>query len=147
MKIWTNSIPRNWSHVYGLSALIVDGRPAEYGSGPAEAGRHSADPLLSDSRVALGEKQPGSGSTRPLFDHPPGRPVAGIVRLPVADARWEKPAAPESGCRRNFGHIVPRAEGGIASRAILVGIEVMTTELEMVVDPTVGGEETRRMTR
>jgi hypothetical protein len=32
-------------------------------------------------------------------------------------------------------------EGGIASRAILVGIEVMTTELEMVVDPTVGGEE------
>ena len=54
-----------------------------------------------------------------------------------------KPAAPESGCRRNFGHIVPRAEGGIASRAILVGIELMTTELEMVV----GGEETRRMTR
>jgi nucleotidyltransferase/DNA polymerase involved in DNA repair len=72
---------------------------------------------------------------------------SGIVRLPVADARWEKPAAPGSGCRRNFGHIVPRAEGGIASRAILVGIEVMTTELEMVVDPTVGGEETRRMTR
>ena len=67
--------------------------------------------------------------------------------MPVADARWEKPAAPESGCRRNFGHIVPRAEGGIASRAIVVGIEVMTTELERVVDPTVGGEETRRMTR
>ena len=42
---------------------------------------------------------------------------------------------------------VPRAEGGIASRAIVVGIEVMTTELEMVVDPTVGGEETLRMTR
>ena len=52
-----------------------------------------------------------------------------------------------SGCRRNFGHIVPRAGGGIASRAIVVGIEVMTTELEMVVDPTVGGEETLRMTR
>src|SRR5215469_2094574 len=65
----------------------------------------------------------------------------GIVRLPVAEARWAKPAAPESGCGRNFGHIVPRAEGGIASRAIVVGIEVMTTELEMVVDPTVGGEE------
>src|SRR5215471_8835095 len=71
----------------------------------------------------------------------------GIVRLPVADARWAKPAAPGSGCRRNFGHIVPRAEGGIASRAIVVGIEVMTRELEMVVDPTVGGEETLRMTR
>jgi len=49
--------------------------------------------------------------------------------------------------RRDFGHIVPRAEGGIASRAIVVGIEVMTTELERVVDPTVGGEETLRMTR
>src|SRR5262245_56305762 len=58
-----------------------------------------------------------------------------------------KPAALQSGCRRNFGNLVPRAERGIASRAILVGIEVMTTELEMVVDPTVGGEETLRMTR
>ena len=37
MKIWTNSISRNWSLVYGLSALIVDGRLAEHGSGPAEA--------------------------------------------------------------------------------------------------------------
>jgi hypothetical protein len=53
----------------------------------------------------------------------------------------------ELGCRRNFGNIVPRTEGGIASRAILVGIEVMTTELEMVVDPTVGGEKALRMTR
>ena len=58
-----------------------------------------------------------------------------------------KPAALESGCRRNFGNIVPRAEGGIASHAILVGIEMMTTELEMVVDPTVGGQEALRMTR
>ena len=58
-----------------------------------------------------------------------------------------KPAALGSGCRRNFGNIVPRAEGGTASRAILVGIEVMTTELEMVVDPTVGGEEALRMPR
>ena len=56
-------------------------------------------------------------------------------------------AALESGGRRNFGNIVPRAEGGGASRAVLVGIEVMTTELEMVVDPTVGGEEALRMTR
>ena len=67
--------------------------------------------------------------------------------MPVADARWAKPAALDSGSRRNIGNIVPHAEGGIASRAILVGIEVMTTELEMVVDPTVGGEEALRMTR
>src|SRR5262249_61788420 len=31
--------------------------------------------------------------------------------------------------------------------AILVGIEEMTTELEMIVDPTVGGQEALRMTR
>ena len=42
---------------------------------------------------------------------------------------------------------MPRAEGGIPSGAILVGIEVMTTVLEMVVDPTVGGEEALRMPR
>ena len=58
-----------------------------------------------------------------------------------------EPATLESGCRRNFGNLVPRAERGIASRAILVGIEVMTIELEMVVDPTVGGEEALRMSR
>lgn len=46
-----------------------------------------------------------------------------------------------------LGSIVRRAERGIASRAILIGIKVMTTELEMVMDPTVGGEEALRMTR
>ena len=43
-----------------------------------------------------------------------------------------KTSSAGSGCRRNFGNIVPRAQGGIASHAILVGIAVMTTELEMV---------------
>ena len=52
-----------------------------------------------------------------------------------------------SRCRRNLGKIVPRTEGGTASRAILVGIEVMTAELEVVVDLTVGGEKALRMTR
>ena len=67
--------------------------------------------------------------------------------MPVADPRLVKLERWISRCRRNFGNIVPRAEGGIASRTILVGIEVMTTELEMVVDPTVGGEKALRMTR
>ena len=58
-----------------------------------------------------------------------------------------KTSSARSGCRRNFGNIVPRAQGGIASRVILLGIEVMTTELEMVVDPTVGGEEALRVPR
>jgi hypothetical protein len=60
---------------------------------------------------------------------------------------WQNQQRWMSRCRRNFGNIVPCAEGGIASRAILVGIEVITAELEMVVDPTVGGEKALRMTR
>jgi len=30
---------------------------------------------------------------------------------------------------------------------MLIGVEAMTAELEMIVDPTVGGEETLRVTR
>jgi hypothetical protein len=48
---------------------------------------------------------------------------------------------------QEHGRAIPLAEGGIASRAILVGIEVITTELEMGVDPTMGGEKALRMTR
>ena len=46
-----------------------------------------------------------------------------------------------------FGDIAPSAKGGIASRAMLVGTEVMTVELEMAVDPTVGGEKSLGVTR
>ena len=41
----------------------------------------------------------------------------------------------------------PCAKSGIARRTMLIGAEVMTTELEMVVDAAVGGEETLRVTR
>jgi hypothetical protein len=47
----------------------------------------------------------------------------------------------------NFGHIAPRAKGGIASCTMLIGTEAMTAELEVVVDPTVGGEKALRVTR
>ena len=47
----------------------------------------------------------------------------------------------------NFGDVAPCAKGGIASRTMLVGTEVMTAELEVVVDPTVGGEKALRVTR
>jgi hypothetical protein len=50
-------------------------------------------------------------------------------------------------CRRSSCDVTPCAKGGIASRAVLVGTEVMAAELEVVVDPAVGGEETQRMTR
>jgi hypothetical protein len=46
-------------------------------------------------------------------------------------------------CGRNFGDVAPRAKGGIASRTMLVGTEVMTVELEMVVDPFPCGEHRR----
>jgi len=61
---WTCPIPRNWSFAHGRSALIVDGRLAGHGSGPAEAVGTRLTRLLSDSLAALGEKKPGSGSKR-----------------------------------------------------------------------------------
>ena len=50
-------------------------------------------------------------------------------------------------CSRNFGDVAPRAKGGIASRTMLVGTKAMTAELEVVVDPAVGGEKALRMAR
>jgi hypothetical protein len=43
--------------------------------------------------------------------------------------------------------VTPCAKRGIASRAMLVGTEVMSAKLEVVVDPAIGGEETLRMMR
>ena len=54
-----------WSLVHGLSALIVDGRLAEYDSGPAEAVATRLTRLLSDSLAALGDEKPdGTGSSQ-----------------------------------------------------------------------------------
>jgi hypothetical protein len=50
-------------------------------------------------------------------------------------------------CRGNLADIAPCAKGGIASCTMLVGTEVMTVELEMVVDPTVVGEKSLGVTR
>ena len=49
-----------WSLVHGLSALIVDGRLAEYDSDPAEAVATRLTRLLSDSLAALAAKKSGS---------------------------------------------------------------------------------------
>jgi len=49
-----------WSLVHGLSALIVDGRLAEYDPDPAEAVATRLTRLLSDSLAALAEKKHGS---------------------------------------------------------------------------------------
>ena len=50
-------------------------------------------------------------------------------------------------CGRNFGDVAPRAKVGIASRTMLVGAKAMTAELEVVVDPAMGGEKALRMAR
>jgi AcrR family transcriptional regulator len=49
-----------WSLVHGLSALIVDGRLAEYDFDPVEAVATRLTRLLSDSLAALAEKKSGS---------------------------------------------------------------------------------------
>jgi hypothetical protein len=50
-------------------------------------------------------------------------------------------------CGRNFGDVTPRTRGGVASRAMLVGIEVMAAKLEVVMDPAVNGKKALRVTR
>jgi hypothetical protein len=50
-------------------------------------------------------------------------------------------------CGRNFGDVAPHAKGGIASRTMLVCAKAMTAELEVVVDPAMGGEKALRMAR
>ncbi len=45
-------------------------------------------------------------------------------------------------CGCNTGHFAPSTEGSVACGAALVGGQAMATELEVVVDPAVGGQET-----
>jgi hypothetical protein len=61
-----------WSLVHGLSALIVDGRLAEYDSGPAEAVATRLTRLLSDSLAALGDKKSDGTGPNPQ-QHPAQR--------------------------------------------------------------------------
>src|SRR5215471_8327099 len=58
-----------WSLVHGISALIVDGRLAEYDSGPAEAVATRLTRLLSDSLAALGDKKPDGTGPNPQQHH------------------------------------------------------------------------------
>lgn len=93
-----------------------------------------------------------------------GRPLAPMVRRLV-----QGPLPPEALARRcqvgddgdvaglrlvmashggcNSGHISPGAESGAAGFAVLVSGQAVTTELEMVVDPAVCGEETLGVAR
>ena len=55
--------------------------------------------------------------------------------------------APSSlACERGTGNITPGGEGAIAGSAVLAGGEAMAAKLEVVVDPSVGGEELLRVT-
>src|SRR6516225_1044702 len=77
----------SWSLVHGLSALIVDGRLAEYDSGPTEAVATRLTRLLSDSLAALGDKKPGStGSNRQKHPARRGRSAKNrSTPLPTSD--------------------------------------------------------------
>ena len=49
--------------------------------------------------------------------------------------------------RWKAGDLAPEAEGGASCGSVLVGGEVMSAELKVVVDPAVGGEEALGMAR
>src|SRR5262252_4565034 len=73
-----------WSLVHGLSALIVDGRLAEYDSGPAEAVATRLTRLLSDSLAALGDKKPDSSGPNQQ-QHPARRARSAKPANSIAD--------------------------------------------------------------
>ena len=57
------------------------------------------------------------------------------------------PLIGRSRCDGDADNLAPGAEGIIAGVTMLSGGEAMAAELEVVVDPTMGGEETLRVTR
>ena len=64
----------------------------------------------------------------------------GVVRLRARDRRL--PEATSSSRRgSNLGEIAPATKGAIVSGKVLGGSEVVTAELEVVVDPAVSGQE------
>jgi hypothetical protein len=63
------------------------------------------------------------------------------AKLPRAQLSREYTSAHEG----NTGRIAPRGEGAIPGSPVLAGGEVMTVELEVVVDPSVDGEELLRV--
>jgi hypothetical protein len=59
------------------------------------------------------------------------------AKLPRAQPSREYTSAHEG----NTSRIAPGEEGAITSSSVLTGREAMTAELEVVVDPSVGGEK------
>ena len=73
---------------------------------------------------------------------------AGFVRLPAAGASGGVVALNSSfGGGRDTNEIAPATKGEIASGTVLIGGEAVTSELEVVVDPALSGEETLRVAR
>jgi len=71
---------------------------------------------------------------------------AGVVRL-FEGGRLRGEDGPRSPDSRSAGHVPPDLEGGVASGAVLDGGQAVATELEMVVDAGVGGQEALGMAR
>ena len=85
----------------------------------------------------------------PLTDSRPAArrsPINGVVRLRAKDDDCLE-RAPSSHCRGGRNEIVPDTKGLVTSGTVLFGSEAVTSELEVVVDPAMGGEETLRVAR
>jgi hypothetical protein len=70
----------------------------------------------------------------------------GVVQLDGGQAAVGTASHLASHGHWNSGHIVPCAQGGIASRAMVTGRQAMTAKLKVVVNPAMVGEETLRVT-
>jgi len=66
---------------------------------------------------------------------------SGVVRLMVGAAPSAYGCIRASSRRRDAGHLAPGVESGVPGGAVLVGGQAVATELEVVVDAGVGGEE------
>ena len=100
------------------------------------SGRGPPDPPASYLPLARVPKAKGLG-----WSGPP----AGVVNL--TDGGHQSALEPlMSHGHWNSGHIAPRAEGLVPNGAIFNGREAVTAKLKVVVDPTVSGQETLRVT-
>ena len=73
-----------------------------------------------------------------------GTPGSCQVGTADTEGRWDERKLRG---RWKAGDLAPEAEGGASCGSVLVGGEVMSAELKVVVDPAVGGEEALGMAR
>jgi len=73
-------------------------------------------------------------------------PAAGFVRLTAGGWLGWLPSWASGGGHKH-GNFAPGLESTVSGRAMLIGSLAVTTELEVIVDPAVGGQEALGMAR